>query len=319
MIYKNKLSKVLGFTLIEILFVITILGVMATLGLTLLQQNTVKTKIDKTALQMQQIFQAGLQYYSDQKSTWPDANLPSPTYQNYCSLSPLPKFCNYLPVDSQNTPFGKFFYWTPVGVSATAQKFRICGPLVSKQIAQRIVSLLPGGRVSNACNNSLTIDTCSDSDPGCYPIAEVSTPSGGGSGGAGSIVGFGTFPLDKAQYEVADFCPIHGGDCGGPEFGGKLRKDKEPSIPVNCSATGGTPHLLAYPLSYKLGYQISGTVKTLFALDLKPNCTTDTCSLDVTFQHRITDYMDPEPAISNNKNPGANNGYLVIGYIAYCK
>ena len=51
-----KVAK--GFTLIELIFVVAIIGVMATIGLTMFQKQALSSKVDKAAMQMQQLAQS---------------------------------------------------------------------------------------------------------------------------------------------------------------------------------------------------------------------------------------------------------------------
>ena len=65
----NK-QKSLGFTLIEILFVIAILSVVASIGIATFQQRTSSTKLQKAALQLKALSQAALDAYNDNR-IWP--------------------------------------------------------------------------------------------------------------------------------------------------------------------------------------------------------------------------------------------------------
>lgn len=65
--------KLAGFTLIEILLVIVIISTFIVMGVGYLQQRVLAERIDRTALHMQQILNAGLAYYVKEGS-WP-ANL----------------------------------------------------------------------------------------------------------------------------------------------------------------------------------------------------------------------------------------------------
>ena len=84
-----------GFTLIELIFVVAILGVMATIGLTMFQKQALTNKVDKAAMQMQQLAQSASAFYVD-NGEWPalTANGPEPI-----------EFRNYLPLESDGSRY----------------------------------------------------------------------------------------------------------------------------------------------------------------------------------------------------------------------
>jgi prepilin-type N-terminal cleavage/methylation domain-containing protein len=63
-------NKQRGFSLLEMLLVITVLATISVAGVSYLRDKTLNVKLDKTALQMQQWLQASMAYYVD-KSDWP--------------------------------------------------------------------------------------------------------------------------------------------------------------------------------------------------------------------------------------------------------
>lgn len=84
------MKKKLGFTLVEMLLVLVIVGVLVTAALRFTQERYLNLREEKTAAQMQQILNAALSYYVD-KSTWP-TSLTDLRNQNYLpnSGTPLP-------------------------------------------------------------------------------------------------------------------------------------------------------------------------------------------------------------------------------------
>src|SRR5437588_2311160 len=103
---KNR-QQIAGYTLLELLLVITILAILAGLGINLYYQNTQSIKITKISSQMQTILQAAVAYYND-NGCWPydAAHLcTASNMKNNCpNASPLP-FSVYLPVGNNNNPW----------------------------------------------------------------------------------------------------------------------------------------------------------------------------------------------------------------------
>lgn len=115
----------LGFTLIELLLIIAILSTILTLFISSYQQRTTNLKVQKTALQMQEILQAANVFYQANQN-WPTRD--DTNFKN-----------NYLPVGLQNNPWGTSYSYVFVN-----DDFRIySGLLPNRQLANRIVSLLP--------------------------------------------------------------------------------------------------------------------------------------------------------------------------------
>jgi len=84
-----------GFTLIELIFVVAIIGVMATIGLTMFQKQALTNKVDKAAMQMQQLAQSASAYFVD-FGDWPELTEQGP--------DPI-EFRNYLPLENVNNRF----------------------------------------------------------------------------------------------------------------------------------------------------------------------------------------------------------------------
>jgi prepilin-type N-terminal cleavage/methylation domain-containing protein len=84
----KKYMKQQGFTLIEMLLVLVIVSTLIWAGVGYLQQRTLQTRMDRTAVQMQQILNAGLAYYIANGS-WP-ASLACLQGQAGCTAIYLP-------------------------------------------------------------------------------------------------------------------------------------------------------------------------------------------------------------------------------------
>jgi prepilin-type N-terminal cleavage/methylation domain-containing protein len=142
-----------GFTLIEILFVIAILGVIFAIGLAMTQKHTEQFKVEKTALQIQQLLQAAAAYYVD-NACWPNAPECKTSGMNV-----VPDFNQYIPVNGTKDPWGNIYTFTEVGDHH--EKFQVSDNLlylpddaIRQAIATRVAALLPnasgdGGKITS--------------------------------------------------------------------------------------------------------------------------------------------------------------------------
>ncbi len=140
-----------GFTLIELLFIVAIIGVILSLTINSYQQRTNNLKVEKTALQMQAILQAGVTYFND-NGCWPS----QPT-DNTCPKN-APDFNDYLPVGNNINPWGNPYIYH---VDPTqADNFLIySGTTTRTEFANRIASLLPNAAIDAQNNQQCLMQT----------------------------------------------------------------------------------------------------------------------------------------------------------------
>ena len=135
---KTSFRHLLAFTLIEILFIIVIIGIITAISLTSFQQRSLNTKVDKTALQMQQILQAANTYFSAW-GCWPNSSS--------CPNN-APAFNYYLPLGNSTNPWG-----TPYTFAADpnqSNNFLVySGNLPNAQIASRVAGFLPNANIDS--------------------------------------------------------------------------------------------------------------------------------------------------------------------------
>lgn len=283
-----KIHK-LGFTLIEILFVIAILSVIASLGISVLQQRAQQAKIERTALQMQQLLQAGMAYKSDSvKQEWPT-----------CDPQQTPDFDKYRPTGLMGNPWG---YSYTCGKNDPKVTFIVKVKVPTEKIADQIIALLP-----NAGKDTTT-------DPKkAYVFTEV---SGAGGAAAESII-FKEFFKD---ITIGDFT---GADTYRFDQKGVFKFPY--TVPISCPK-GMNGHLLFFPLEMTTGdYFFTGShaIKTLEYDDGCGESASPNCTPIVTFQSR--NYTEPvetiraTSALNSKLMPSYTHvGKLVLRYVSYC-
>lgn len=144
-----KYHTKLGFTLLELLLVILIIGVIASAAILFYQTETVSSKIAKTANQMEQITQAAAAYYVD-NSCWPGS--AQNTNCKQCTSTP-PDFNQYLNLGTTSNPFGQGsnFSYSYQPEPQNCKKFQVfSGELPTpannpNAILNRVIASLPSG------------------------------------------------------------------------------------------------------------------------------------------------------------------------------
>ena len=177
-----------GFSLIEVMLVVALLSVMTVFGISAYHKKTEKTKIDKAALQIQQLLQASAAFYNDNKQ-WPlgdPANINSSEYINFVS--------NYVPFGPvARDPWGdqySFFF-----DSKKTSLFYVEVTVPNKEIANQIINRLPFAALDSPDSNTVK--------------AVIGIPVSATNSGI-LIMGIGTCVFDRKNlsYRLAPFtCP----------------------------------------------------------------------------------------------------------------
>jgi len=288
-----------GFSLVEILFVIAILSVLASLGISLLQQKNQQLKVEKTALQMQQILQAGMAFKADStEQKWPNCREPS-------TEKPTPGFEKYLPTGLSGNPWG---YTYSCGKNGDKETFIVKVQVPNDNIATQIAALLP-----NAFKDTSTV-----------PLS-VSTEVSGTSGGMSS---------DKISFRDIGVINIEDSTAAtGGKFDPNTGVYTHSSISVDCPPNMHR-HLLFLPYDLQTGDDASERVsRTIKILKYEDGCKDNTgiCTPQVTF---YAEAQNPEKKGRYDKIPSAATsvfnvdraewpsyiypGHLYLKYISYC-
>ncbi len=131
----HRHQRLKGFTLVELLFLVAVIGVIAAMIMNSYQQRANNLKVEKTALQMQQILQAGLNYFKD-NGCWP----------NKCGSNPVPSFNAYLPFGIINNSWGNAYSFS--ADPNNASNFQVfSGKIPTSQLIDRVVAILPNAKI----------------------------------------------------------------------------------------------------------------------------------------------------------------------------
>ncbi len=137
-----------GFTLIELLFVIAIIGVLTSLGVSMMTKKTEQFKVKKTSLEIQQLLQAAMAYNVDNKGEWPDAG-------NSSTITSGDLFYKYIPATQAietNTWGVDAYNWDQP--SDKTNIFEVYTDVPTKQIAEQIAAKLPDGYAEKDPDNN---------------------------------------------------------------------------------------------------------------------------------------------------------------------
>ncbi len=186
-----------GYTLIELLLVIAVLSVMASLAILTVRKNTDNRRIDQAALEMQHVLEAALAYRVDQDS-WPPANN---TLANGCTASStVDTFINtYLPNGTYTSNYGAHFCWsskTPGDKGPlfwVALKMPFSDATRNYQTATQIAARLPNALavVNPAVSTRNSANTCTSGSTACYVRSEVVIPAASSEHDGNRVAGMG--------------------------------------------------------------------------------------------------------------------------------
>lgn len=268
--FKRQVAK--GFTLIEMLLVMVIIGMIVVMGLGYYQQKTLEMRIDRTAGQIQQILNAGLSYYVS-NGHWPasleclqgiEANGSTNCTQQYLPTNLISPWGETFTVTSTKS---NFYVSTPINAdtptNAAAQANTLSGRLALSYTANDDTATPP------------LAETCTGST--CYVVATVNVP--GQNLNNASAVNYAGLYHHGACVPVPQ-CPVDSqGNAMTPEIitvPASLSGVNDMSVPQNSggSQTLGLKYL--YPISSFTAYATSdngtGTPKTTNP----PACTNST-------------------------------------------
>lgn len=151
-------KKIQAFAFVGLLFFIAIIGVISSISMTVLKQRVYQQKIEKTAMQMQQLSQAGATYYLDGNNCWPDSSqhppkcLPQYSKDSKDFTNYIP---NHIPVGVKVNLWGEEFKY---GADKNGA-FVVSTNVLTKQTAEKITAILPQANYDDSGNVSILTNT----------------------------------------------------------------------------------------------------------------------------------------------------------------
>lgn len=240
---KYHQQKTKGFTLIEILLVLVIVGVLLYMAVGYFQQKSIQARVEKTSLQMQQVLNAGLAYYVT-NGFWPDGGgddsiecLQSKGGDDKCKIPYL--------IDPFKNPWGNQYKINSSDKSGLFYTYtKVEAGNMSAAIATMIAGKLPMAYTSDDDSSPPKEDNaCNNNDDECYVVAAVNIP--GQNLNNASAVNFAGVYHHGACVPVPT-CPV---DAKG--------KTMIPTIlvsPVSVSGLSDTNNQSTYPISSFTAY-----------------------------------------------------------------
>lgn len=174
-----------GYTLIELLLVVTVIALIAALGVKMYRDKAESDRINIASLNIQHVLESGLSYNVANSGMWPKNNWP-------CSASPQDTdfVKNYLPNESNQSNFGTPLCWSGDDTTYGAQlakrfwvALNVGADDSAANVAQRIAARLPNAIITNdpsVESSSNPTNTCASGQP-CYVKAVVAIPSASSS------------------------------------------------------------------------------------------------------------------------------------------
>ncbi len=151
-----KNSQKNGFSLLELLLVITLLGILSTLSISFYQKRSESTKISKASIEMQGILQAASAFYITGQS--PDTSGKNRWPANTGETADLPNyFLPYLPIPTNTTTAKYNNPWgSPYFIDGQQNyKFKIKTSTPSSEIAKKLANSIPYGIVDPTNSNAV--------------------------------------------------------------------------------------------------------------------------------------------------------------------
>lgn len=176
-----------GFTLFELLLVIAIIAVMASLGMLTYRRHAENQRLDRTALEMQQVLSAALAFNTNNGTTWPEAYDANSCVSTDAPVDTDHFVQSYLPNQQYYSSMGSHFCWSQDAVNP---RFWVALPFAAGQdaMAKRLAAILPFGITTSDLTASDPSTAPCVSDQICYVRAEVVQPGAASSAAAQTAV-----------------------------------------------------------------------------------------------------------------------------------
>jgi prepilin-type N-terminal cleavage/methylation domain-containing protein len=264
-----------GFTLIEMLLVIAVIAIMATLGLTAYRRHAITARVDKVAIEMQHLLEAALAYNVDQHQ-W-----PTPHKESRCEASQPDEsdafVTHYLPNENAKSSLGPYFCWSSAksldAEKGDARLFWVALKVSNRRLmlAQRIAARLPNAVVTSDLDQAAP-QSCDTTN--CYVRAEVVQPAATSNraGGRGMVVAIGDCPSPTSSTNAANSTCTRIPSSEAAKY----------RITFNACPTGTLPRVVAFPnfIKYPANNYPGFTVKNIDAERTNDACTLSAAAED---------------------------------------
>src|SRR3990167_9382644 len=284
----NVFPRTHGYTLIELLLVIAIVGILLAVGTLTYRTLHTHARLDRTALEMQNFLEGAMAYKVD-KGSWPAQNSDLGACSTDSSVITNDNFVpNYVPNQTTLSQLGYYYCWSqgPVSTGSVSALFwtAVKIPQGDSQMAAQLAAKLPNGVVTRDPTDNSN-PTCTSSQD-CYVRTTVATPNNNGSTtSTTSIAAFGTCSdSNKSGSQSVTDTPTTV-SCVHITAAGSEQADKY-RVSFTCSANT-TANLVVTPNEF---YQINpghGTEQNYPLVELRSNniqctsSTTPTCTFEV--------------------------------------
>ncbi len=306
-----------GYTLIELLLLITVLSVIASISMLTIRKNAENRKIDQASLEMQHVLESALSYNVAKNGDWPAENNNLPD----CNASAADDefIQHFLPNGSYTSHYGNHFCWSKITYGDTHPLFWVAlrmpfpDSVRNFQTAMRIAAGLPNAAAVMNPNNTSNdpSNRCNATSASCYVRSEVSIPGQSATGqSANQVVGLGYCNPTGADVQPGSSDNVTCAHGASPD---------QYIIRFPCpSGENGLVYAIAnFYQAAGLGQYDTQTILTVLGTQTAGNiCTQDrdtsnfTCNLSVNAK-----YDNGIPVVHPD---GLNPGTIGATYIAYC-
>lgn len=192
------MKKTKGFTLIELLLVLALITVMLGFLVLGLRQHAENARINKAALEIEQVLQAAITYNAN-NGKWPDDNFAQP-----CTPSLDSDFVkSYLPNAQVQSSLGYYYCWSARGSKKQLFSVALQVPDNNANFARQLAAHLPNAVITDDPNSDTSKD-CVNAEKPCFVRAEVAANVSNTQSAGMLLVGAGNCAKGAEENQVQD-------------------------------------------------------------------------------------------------------------------
>lgn len=192
------MKKTKAFTLIELLLVLVLISIMLGFLVLGLRQHAENARINKSALEIEQVLQAAITYNAN-TGKWPDDNVTQP-----CTPNPDSDFVKgYLPNAQIQSSLGYYYCWGARGSDKQLFSVVLQVPDNSANFARQLAAHLPNAIITDDPNSDASKD-CTDAEKPCFVRTEVAANVSNVQSAGMLLVGAGNCARGAEENQVKD-------------------------------------------------------------------------------------------------------------------